>query len=218
MKTKLLTVFILIFCFGCKQKDEENSKIEMEENPFQTFSENESEAVIKDTHSNMVNWKDYYKSLDADFELNKFKLDDKHKLETMPGSVSALYDQDFDEKYEPFLIYNSTKEMYIDMDSYSMTFEDDDVNFEPDQEINVVNIPKKTVTRIGFYGPSYWVEDAFWKDDHTVILLENNDEKVPMIVEINLKSHEVTRYVYSDTLKNNSDYAKQRIQKIRKKK
>lgn len=218
MKTKLLTVFILIFCISCKQKDEENSKIENDKNQTQSLPETESVNILKDSNSKLVNWEEYYKILDTNFDLNKFKLDDNHKLETMPGSVSALYDQDFDEKYEPFLIYNSTKEMYIDMDSYSMTFEDDDVNFEPDQEINVVNIPKKTVTRIGFYGPSYWVEDAFWKDDHTVILLENNDEKVPMIVEINLNSHEVTRYVYSDTLKSKSDYSKQRIQNARKKK
>lgn len=218
MKTKLLTVFILIFCFSCKQKDEENSKMEIETKPTQSISENESEAVLKDTHSKLENWEAYYKKLDANFDVNKFKFDDNYKLESLSGNVPAVYDEDFDENYEPFLIYNSTKEMYIDMDSYSMTIEGDEVYFEPDQEINVVNIPKKTVTRIGFYGPSYWVEDAYWKNDHTVILLENNYDKVPMIVEIDLNSNEVNRYVYSDTLKSNSDYAKQRIQKIQKKK
>lgn len=217
MKEKLILILVVVLVFSCK----DNSNTEIVRNTSLT-EDNSSEIEIQEDKNEFLseekpsldNWKAYYKDLDPNFKVEKFKQTDSYKLDPMEGSVHGVFDKEFDPVYSDFLIYNSTKDKYIDIDSYSWMVEGNEVLFEADQEINVVNIPEKTVTRIGFYGPSYWVEDAYWKNDHTVILLENNFDKIPMISEINLKTNEVSVYSYQNALKNESNYSNQRIQKI----
>src|SRR5690606_22506683 len=85
--------------------------------------------------------------------------------------------------------------------------------FSVDQEINLIDIEKKTVNRIAFRGSIEWVEDAFWENDSTVILLENNYEKQPIITKIDIKNKLVLTYYYGDTLDFKSDYTKLRFKR-----
>jgi len=89
--------------------------------------------------------------------------------------------------------------------------ENGEPSFSPDQEINLVNIENKTVNRIAFRGPSQWIEDAYWNDNSTIVLLENNYEKQPVITIINLKIGLVRNFKYNETLDFETDYTNKRF-------
>src|SRR5699024_11163243 len=129
------------------------------------------------------NWKKYYQSMQEDFDLKKFELVATSDLEIMKGSISAKYEKDFDSIYTDFLIYNPSENKYLDFDSYywqiSEKEDKKEILYNADQEINVIDLKDSTVNRIAFRGPSFTVENAFWKNENTVILLEGTYESSP---------------------------------------
>src|SRR5690606_24663188 len=97
----------------------------------------------------MQNWLTYYQTnIDSLYTLNNFTLQSTDKISPINGSVNAVFDTNFDKLYEPFLIYNSKKDKYIDLDSYHWSL--NKTNLEPiinaDQEVNLVDIPNKKIT------------------------------------------------------------------------
>ncbi|MFI2742748.1 hypothetical protein ACG2LH_08415 [Zhouia sp. PK063] len=162
-------------------------------------------------------WLEYYKKKEPNFSLADFNHTMTDSLNIINGNVFGIFDRKFNEIYDEFLIYNSDKSQYLDFDSYSWIIDKNgEQSFSPDQEINLIDINKKTVNRIGFRGPSQWVEDAFWKNESTIVLLENNYEKQPLISEIDLKNGIVRTFKYNDTLDFETDYTKQRFKQIRR--
>lgn len=158
-------------------------------------------------------WTGYYTSYDPSFGKGAFVLQQELPLETMPGNVEGNFSPDFDTFYSDLLIFSPDRSRYIDIDSYQWSLgEDGEIASSPDQEIDLVDVNKKTVTRIAFRGPSQWVENVFWKNDHTVCLLENSDERILSVTEIDLKKRTVRSYVYSDTLKRKSGYTRKRVE------
>lgn len=220
MKRIILLLCCMVLFYACK-----NDKTQNTEKPNDTITQqNDSAFTDKDfkvddftTYKNetLKNWKDYYKNMDADFSLEKFEEENHADIDTIPASIKATYDADFDSIYQDFLIYNSDNRKYIDIDSYKWqkSSSSDELMFNPDQEIAVINEEDKTKTRIAFRGPSYQVEDAFWKNDSLVVLLENSDEKIPIINLINLNTLKNTTYYYQDTLAQESEYYKERLEK-----
>src|SRR5690606_14108429 len=162
------------------------------------YAEPETEkSALANLNSNTTfqNWLKYYQSADKSFSMGNFNLEESKKLEMQPGNVAGIFDSAFDKTYEPFLIYNPSKTFYLDIDSYNWTKDKEgDALFEADQEINLVNLKEKTVNRVAFFGPSYWVDDAFWVSDSIFILLQNNDENIPEITTYNLKDNSVFLY------------------------
>jgi len=77
-----------------------------------------------------------------------------------------------------------------------------------------VNIKNETVSRIGFNGPSYWVEEAFWKNDTTVVLLGNSYEKKLFITLIYLNQKKKIQFEYQDTIDIKSAYIEFRFRKL----
>lgn len=161
----------------------------------------------------MNNWLNFYKIHNPEFSLGNFELQKTEKLETMTGSVSGKFDPEFDSTYEPFLIYNPSKTFYIDLDSYHWTLDGEgNPMFEADQEVNLVNLNDQSVSRIAFYGPSYWAEDAFWLTDSVFVILVNNDENLPGFQLFNLEESSVTSYGSSQPLNQEiQDYRKERF-------
>lgn len=129
------------------------------------------------------------------------------------GNIYGVFDKEFDKSYIKFLIYSPNKENYLDFDSYHWFYDskNKELNFEIDQEINLVNISKKKIERIGFMGSTGWVEDAYWENDSIIILLEYTTDKIPIITEINTITDNRKTFIYMDTLKNESNYLEKRI-------
>lgn len=175
---------------------------------------NEKQTLIASENTTLEDWIIYYQTdIDSFFTLEKFELYSEIQLNKIKGTIYGVYDEMFDETYRNFLIYSPDKKRYIDIDSYQWSLDKNrkDLLFEPDQEINLVDIPNETVWRIAFLGPSYWVEDAFWENDSIVFLLENSYDKMPSITQINLNSEKMIKFKYQDSLKIHSEYTKHRI-------
>lgn len=211
MKNRNYIYIILILFVSCNdsnKKETENSEIQ------QTESNVYKERLDLEKNSNLQlsKWVDYYQSLEPNFSLENFVFKSKDSLNIIQGNVFGNYDTNFDPIYSDFLIYRNDKEKYIDFDSYNWSLDENkELIFSPDQEINIVDIKNKTVERIAFRGPSQWVENAFWENDSTIVLLENNYEKQPEITKLNLKSKKVKSFKYIDTLNFESKYSELRF-------
>ncbi|SMC35428.1 hypothetical protein [Moheibacter sediminis] len=166
-----------------------------------------SESMSFEQNPTMKGWLGFYKKENPDMGLGNFELQKTSKLDMMEGSVSGTFDSDFDSVYMPFLVFNPSKTMYIDLDSYNWVLDENGIAmFEADQEVNLVNLKDKTVKRIGFYGPSYWAEDAFWMNDSVFVLLENSDQNETSFQLINLQENSTSSYINTKPLKIREDF------------
>jgi len=173
-----------------------------------------------DNNKTLNNWVDYYKTLDPDFNLDSFEFESENSFDKTAGNICGIYDKEFDKLYSDFLIYSPNRKKYIDIDSYHWSLDDvGELGFEVDQEINLIDISNKKIEKIAFYGSSNWVEDAYWKDDHTIVLLENSAEQTPAITEMDFETMKSQTYKYHRSLKTVSEYYKERIMaKLKKRK
>ena len=209
MKNILLLTNMIFLLFSCNKKEEETKTVQKTEKEFieDSFSDIKNETL--------ENWIAYYKTnVDSTFTIEKFKLTNKSEFSKSQGNIFGIFDKEFNEIYTDFLIYSPNKQNYVDIDSYQWYLDEEnktEVLFEIDQEINLVNIPTKKIERIGFRGSQGWIEDAYWKNDSIIVLLETTVDKIPIITEMNLHSNESLTFTYQDTLKEVSDFSKKRI-------
>ena len=160
-------------------------------------------------------WMAYYQSQVPSFSLKGFHLKDTSSLTVIPGNVHGSFDPEFDPIYANFLLFSPDKKRYLDIDSYQWSLgKDQEIASAPDQEINLVDLKAQTVERIAFRGPSQWVEDACWKSNSVVCLLENSSEGTPTITEIDLAAGTIRTYVYNDPLPFKSKYSSLRIKRL----
>lgn len=164
------------------------------------------------------NWNDwfaYYRTKKADFNQQQFVLQDSGWTEKIPGTIRGNFDPEFDPIYEPFLVWSPDKTKYVDFDSYQWGLEDNEMQaYGPDQEIDLVDVRKKTVRRLAFFGPSQTVENVAWKDDQTIVLLTNSPDSGPSIILVNLRNGRTYTYVYDGDLARRSGYSEQRIEQL----
>lgn len=226
---KVFLLFIVCFFTACNEKVKPESKIEIEsEDKKEVKTEKikvekidkktiESFLIDKKINSNTVllGWINYYKEFsNKDFALKNFIYDAEIEIDRQKSSIYAKFDKEFNEIYEPFLIYSPQKTKYIDFDSYSWSLEDSEMKnviFEADQEVSLVDMKTKKNERIMFYGPSEWIEDAFWIDENSVMLLGNNSDLKPKIMIVDLISNKSKVYKYNTNLKVSAGYSDERL-------
>ena len=202
----LLATFAL---FSCEQKNTpaENLK-KMEEK--KEFSPNS--GPLEEISS--TDWFQYYKSLNSNFQAERFQLQTTSKINYQSSNVITVNQKDFDKVYLPFQIYNKSKTQYLDLDSYQwFLMEDGTAGFEADQQVALVNISNNKAKQIAFFGPSYWIEDAYWKGDSAVVLLGNSYDRVPFVMKYNFDKNTVQNYQYTDTLQFKTNYSNIRLNK-----
>lgn len=212
MKTNKIIIFLtILISVACNNK---SSEIEKEEN-FEIQKELNETSFEPTANATLDNWLAYYKNnVDSTFTTDKFNLTYESKFSRIQGNVFGVFDDGFDKTYTDFLIYSPDKQNYIDIDGYRWSADKEnktEISFGVDQEINLINIPNKKIERIGFRGSIGWVEDAYWKNDSIIVLLETTTDKVPEITEVNIYSNSSATYTYQDTLKIMSDYSRKRI-------
>lgn len=198
----------LLLFFSCGDA-KDSPKIATSDSPVVV---SEVPELFEDNHSTFQKWVNYYVSLDSGFYQNTFKLESTTNLNLESGNIFGTFDKEFNSIYAPFLVYSPNKEQYVDFDSYHWSLEGKTPQFEIDQEINLVNVKNKTIKRIGFRGSNELVEDAYWKNDSTVVLLENMNSTTPRISLINLTAQTSFIYTSSCTLNPKSEYSSIRIQ------
>jgi hypothetical protein len=207
----LFSVLIgLISCSDSKEKkgEEQTSKsVILSTDSLRIDLEENSNIILKE-------WFEYYITKDSGFSLKNFRLERIDTLSFIQGNVFGNFDENFDEVYSDFIVFNRTNDKYIDFDSYQWEVDKNKiVLFSPDQEINLIDINTKTVTRIGFRGPLQWVEDAFWENDSIIVLVENSADNSPIISKIHLKNKVEKTFRYNDSLEFKSKYPQTRFKK-----
>ena len=209
-KYLLLSVFLVLECTDKKPE----SSVQQENNSTATTSV-QKELKADSTDKRLNAWINYYKIQSPDFALEKFETSPVQKINYQETNTKARFDEGFDRIYEPFLVYSPNQKKYIDFDSYNWFIATDgNLGFEADQEVILVNLPEKTKHRIAFFGPSYRIEAAYWKNDDEAVLLGNGDEKLPFFIEYNFKNNESQYFQYTDTLQFKSDYRNLRLQEF----
>ncbi|AZI31674.1 hypothetical protein [Kaistella carnis] len=102
----------------------------------------------------------------------------------------------------------------MDFDSYQWELlPDGSAAFEADQALILVDLKNRKAQQIAFFGPSFWIEDAYWKGDSVAVVLGNTYEKVPFIMEYNFNKKIINNYKYPDTLKIGEFYSKYRLKR-----
>lgn len=200
-KISILVLFGFLI-ISCSDKNEQPVSDESLTKIDSADLEEDSEPMSFEANPTMKGWLDFYKKENPEMGLGNFELEKTTKLDMMEGSVSGIFDPEFDSVYTPFLVFNPSRTMYIDLDSYNWVLDKDgNAMFEPDQEVNLVNLNDKTIKRIGFYGPSHWAEDAFWMNDSVFVLLENSDQNETSFQLINLQENSISSYINKKPLK-----------------
>ncbi len=205
MRNSIFMLLLLLFSCDQKIKPKPDSKPNLAKTgtPHRFFTKNEIQIQP---------WFTYYKSKDSTFKFENFKLEESTPISYQKSTIFMLNEKGFNETYKSFLVFNKSKDKYVDFDSYHWFLEKDgSASFEADQQIVLVDRKKKKARQIAFFGPSYWIEEAFWKEDSVVVLLGNSYEKVPFIMEFNLEKNWKKYYKYSDTLKFETSYSKERL-------
>ena len=200
---------VFVTLISCSEKKEKKTN-DTNTNNF------ESKQLHFDLKTNEIlkDWFDYYKSENSTFSLSDFKFERTDTLHFIKGNVLGLFDKNFDKTYTNFLVFSADKNKYIDFDSYYWTLDDEKKPlFDIDQEINLVDIKQQTVTRIGFRSSTTWVENAFWENDSTIMLLENNTENCPRITKIELKKSKSETFKYKDSMSFKPKYFDLRFKK-----
>lgn len=202
----LLAIFAL---FSCERKNIPAKNVNKAEEKKEISTKSGSLEEISST-----DWFQYYKSLNSTFREERFQLQTTSKINYQSSNVLTVNQKDFDKVYLSFLIYNKSKTQYLDLDSYQwFLMEDGTAGFEADQQVALVNVNNNEAKQIAFLGPSYWIEDAYWKGDSAVVLLGNSYDKVPFVMKYNFDKNTVQNYQYTDTLKFETNYSNIRLNK-----
>ena len=203
-------LIIVILIWGCDTKSD--SKIEdvtLPETEMDKLEDTPKRAYTLEKHNQ---WVDYYTQNNSSFSMDNFNIDETFKIVRNETNITPIWSEEFQPVYKQFLAFNADSTQYIDIDSYKWGFDEQgELMIGPDQEIVLVNIPDKKVERILFYGPSFWVEEAYFKNDSIVVLLENSTDKIPAYQEINLNQNTSDYYIYNEPLEFESEYLKNRI-------
>ena len=202
----IINLLLLVSCNGSQNKKTWNNTESTSAEP------NNNKQALDISNPVFSNWINYYKANEPGFSISKFTFERTDQLEFINGSIYGIYDKEFDSIYASFLIHSPDKKHYLDMDSYQWVLDDKKkAAFEVDQEINLVDLEKREIKRIAFYGSSAWVEDAFWQNDSMIYLLGNSYNASPFIRIININSKISENYSYADSLSFSTAYAKLRL-------
>lgn len=211
-RTVLTAIAAVLLLHSCDQRKEE-----MPQDVVLPTEEIEPEVLPRREYTTEVRdqWVNYYQDKAPDFKRDNFKSEESFKIVRSKSNIVPVWSDDFNPVYKDFLAYNADSTMYVDFDSYKFGFDPNgELMIQPDQEIVLVNIPEKKTERILFYGPSFWVEDAYFKNDSVVVLLENSTDRIPAYQEINLNTNQSRYFLYGGELDFDSEYYKNRIGRI----
>lgn len=205
MKSGIL--FLLVIFCSCQKL----SKISQDKQPVKKTEEFSEKLSQKDCHQ-IETWIQYYQKENPDFECALFDFKNRSQISELEASILTINDKDFDNIYKPFLIFNKSQTKYLDFDSNQWFLgEDGTAAFEVDQQVVLVDVKSGKSTQIAFSGSSQWFEDGFWENDSVAVLVGNSYEKIPFVIRYNFTQNTREFYQYSDTLKNDSSYSKNKL-------
>lgn len=160
-------------------------------------------------------WKMYYSDRDVDMTSGNFELENTVDVVPETATSTAMWESGFDQVYIPFLAFNADSSKYVDIHSYKWKrTADGEIAINPDQEVMLVDRKTQSKKRLFFNGPSFWVEDAYFKNDSIVILMENSDERIPAYQELNINTMKSDYYILKEQVTFDSDYLNHIVRRL----
>lgn len=217
-KTSVMLLFFGLIIISCRHETGEQANRGEEDRYWE--SENFHPKVLEQRDDPVLHkWSQFYQQVDTAFRLAAFVPDDSVTVSPMKGTIKSVNDPDFDPLYSEFLIYAPDNSRYIDIDSYLWRLNaSGDLDFEVDQEINLVDVETDSITRVGFLGPSYRIEEVVWLDESHILLLGNQEGNQPYLQQLDLNTFQGRIFRYPTKIHSKKDYYLQRIQSLLKKK
>lgn len=200
--------FLLLILFSCEKTADKKNEAVHDQKPAAV---EEIPAIIP-KKSAMEQWHQFYKKQDHSFQVEKFAAEPKSTINYQSDESAILGERDFNRIYQPFLIFSPDKSQYLDFDSYHWVLIDGNASFEADQKVVVVDMKKKISQQIAFFGPSFRIEEAYWKNNHQAVLFGNTYEKVPFYIEYDFKENTQQFFHYPDTLNTEKVYSDFRLE------
>ena len=151
---KNYTFLILILFFSCEQKVKTGSNVNAAKSNTTIPLK-----IPKEEDSILTAWSQYYQKENPNFKPELFLLKETSPISYRESSVDILHQKGFNEIYKPFLVFNKSRDHYIDFDSYNWFIDPNgNAGYEADQQVVVVDLKKKSAKQIAFFGPSFWVK------------------------------------------------------------
>ncbi len=125
-------------------------------------------------------------------------------------AAASPFDKAYFQQYAAYLVYNEDSSRALDAYSYSHFFLPGNEKRElksgsPETELALLDFNKGTRQRVSFFGPSYTLLDAGWKDGNTILVAVGEiigDNKIhPELWELNLQEFTKKISAYPDTLR-----------------
>lgn len=145
---------------------------------------------------------------DTTFSADRFS--DFFPAGAIDTAAARPFDKEHLQQYAGYLIYNEDSSRALDSYSYSHFFLPGSEKKElksgsPETEVALLEFRAGTRQRIGFFGPSYTLLDAGWKDRNTVLVavgeITGEGRIHPEIWELNLQDFTKKISAYPDTLR-----------------
>ena len=206
---KIFIFLLLLLLFSCEKKSTVIPAKKVENHQEKTI-----EKISPNDFLISQPWFQYYQKENPDFKTALFQLQEAAPISYEAASTIILNKKGFNEIYKPFLVFDKSGTQYLDFDSYQWFLNPDgSAGFEADQQIVLVDMRKKNAHQIAFFGPSFWIEDAYWKGDSVAVLMGNSSDKIPFIIKFNFDENTQKYYKYSDTLQFETAYSKIRLRR-----
>lgn len=200
---KFYLILICIFFNSCQKKIENTAK-----NTDNLIQSKNEQFFFEDSSFQNQPWFRFYSKENSNLKQKLFKLQGIDSISYRESSIITTFNKQFNQVYKPFLVYNETKNKYIDFDSSNWISEDSvHVYFDVDQQIVLVDIEKHQSKQIAFFGSSSWIEDAYWKGDSVAILIGNGYDKKPFLLKYNFEKEVIENYKSLDTINSSDSYS-----------
>ena len=224
MKNISWLITAIVFLIACNNRDQqvaENDVTAADTTAVKTGNELNQQTIAA---LDKVAVFRFTKSSVPEFRWNSFQLARFWKEDSMftrPFNPQA----DYYSKYGSLLKYSPDSSKFVDLDSYNIDIEINEGGERighpqgPDTEISLIDLGKKTKTRLLFFGPGNSVEDASWLDNENLVLVTSadNDDSSPnlSLVKLNLPSKSYQVYETADTSVVNSIRGYSKTQRLK---
>lgn len=213
MLSKLAALFLLVLILVIACTNRTPDKIApIEEDEEEMMVEADSilsiQGIGKDRVISWLNYihPSYSLALDS-FKLSSVWIEDSLLPITYSNTKAFL------DLYQPYLINSPDNNYSLDLDSYNIKlYKNKEQQLEahsgePDTQIFLLDNQQEKRFRLLFFGPGNHVDDAYWLDSETFILMgifsdpeHETNKYYPSIYKINIKENLFEKYSYENTI------------------
>ena len=203
MKTRLPVLLLLITAFACTNNVDSTAKV-LKENATPEIS---SEPTPNRALEPLSGFFTFFQNNDSSFSPDYFQeFSGAVLLDTL---AAATVDENHLEQYKPWFIFNTDSSLAIDPYSHNHVVVKSGghtklTSGSPDTEVALIDVKNGNRRRLFYFGPSYMLMDAKWRNNNTLLFALSEviqpGKISPQIWEVDLNTFTKKVSYYPDTL------------------